>query len=120
MADKKKRCPRCKAKGTGPYARWVLNGRKQRYEPYLYFAHKTGKKIKWCYLGRPSGKQLSNREPPPRKALFNKEEKGCRRCSHLTSLEGRPSCSRLRGLLMPETFTQPCEGFKKKPSEERG
>lgn len=102
MGDKKKPCPRCGAKGTGPYARWVLNSRKQRYEPYLYFAHKARGKIDWCYLGKPSGKQLSNLEG-----------KSCRRCSHLTTLDNRAFCRLLQSFLMPETFSQPCDGFER-------
>ena len=57
--NNRKLCPRCQRPGSGPYARWVLNSIKKRYEPYYYFAHKHGKKIKWCYLGRPKP-ELSN------------------------------------------------------------
>lgn len=48
----KKLCPRCGQPGSGPYARWVRNSRGKRYEPYYYFAHRQGKKIKWCYIGK--------------------------------------------------------------------
>jgi len=54
---KKKLCPRCGAEGTGPYSRYVLNSRKRRYEPYKYFAHRVGGKIKWCYLGKQRGRE---------------------------------------------------------------
>ena len=51
------RCSVCGKHGSGPHARYVLNERKKRYEPYFYMAHylkKVGntKKVKWCYLGR--------------------------------------------------------------------
>lgn len=45
-------CPRCGHEGYGPYSRWVLNAKKQKYEPYFYFAHKHGKQISWCYIPR--------------------------------------------------------------------
>jgi len=102
----KKRCPRCKAEGSGPYARWVLNNRKQRYEPYSYFAHKDGKRIRWCYLGREYGKQLSNRDPSLRKSSSNPQRKGCRRCRHLTVLDDRPFCRHLQGFLAPSMKSQ--------------
>ena len=70
---KKKICPRCGAVGTGPYARWVLNGVKKRYQPFYYFAHKHGKKISWCYLGHL--KELSNTHEshlsPEEQAILN-------------------------------------------------
>lgn len=112
MGGKKKQCPRCGAKGTGPYARYVLNSRKQRYEPYLYFAHKARGKIHWCYLGRESGKQLSNRDPSSIKELSNRQNPSCRRCRHLTKLDARPFYRRLQSILMEEVLTQPCDGFK--------
>lgn len=120
MGDKKKRCPRCNAKGTGPYARWVLNSRKRRYESYVYFAHKARGKIKWCYLGRPSGKQLSNMGPSPGKALSNREGNGCRRCRYLTALDAQPFCTWHHSILMPETLNQPCVGFEEKTPGMRG
>lgn len=48
----RKLCPQCGQPGSGPYSRWVLNSRHKRYEPYQYFAHRQGRKIHWCYLGR--------------------------------------------------------------------
>jgi hypothetical protein len=66
----KKLCPKCGLEGSEPYKRWVLNSRKKCYEPYYYFAHKHGKGIGWCYLGR----------------LSNKSEEGhrCVDCANLT------------------------------------
>ncbi|MEM3618385.1 MAG: hypothetical protein QXK47_04850 [Candidatus Bathyarchaeia archaeon] len=52
MHRPKKVCPKCGAPGSGPYARWVLNAQKRRYEPYYYFAHKRAGAIHWCYLGK--------------------------------------------------------------------
>jgi hypothetical protein len=43
-------CPICNKKGTGLYPRYVLNGRKVRYEPYFYFRHVIDGKVKWCYV----------------------------------------------------------------------
>jgi len=53
----RKICPVCGQPGSGIYQRYVLNGAKDRYEPYLYFAHRVkvpgkGWTIKWCYIGR--------------------------------------------------------------------
>jgi hypothetical protein len=61
----KKLCPRCGLEGSGPYERWVKNSRHKRYEPYLYFAHRQCKKIKWCYIGKAKPEQepkLDNNE----------------------------------------------------------
>lgn len=47
-------CPRCGKPGSGLHARWVLNDRKQRFEPYFYVAHSRkgliGYYVKWCYV----------------------------------------------------------------------
>jgi hypothetical protein len=53
-----KKCPRCGKHGSGPYTRWVRNSQGKRYEPYLYFAHREGSRLKWCYLGK---KKLDNK-----------------------------------------------------------
>ena len=45
-------CPRCGVLGSGPHAKWVLNTRKVRYEPYYYMAHSVDRKVKWCYIPR--------------------------------------------------------------------
>ena len=48
-----KMCPRCGQPGSGPYERWVTNGRTdKKYEPYFYFAHHKDGKLTWCYLSR--------------------------------------------------------------------
>lgn len=65
----KKLCPRCGKPGSGPYSRWVRNGRGKRYEPYFYFAHREGGKLRWCYLGK--RKVLDNREQPLDSTLSN-------------------------------------------------
>ena len=90
---KRKICPRCGAPGSGPYARWVLNTRKQRYEPYYYFAHKSNGRLKWCYLGR---EKLSNT---------------CLNCSNLTS---ENFCTWQGSYIKQELLRQPfdCEGFQ--------
>jgi hypothetical protein len=61
-----KKCPRCGQPGSGPYSRWVRNSQGKRYEPYLYFAHREGSRVRWCYLGKAKldnkgGAQLSNK-----------------------------------------------------------
>jgi len=98
----KKICPRCQTEGSGPYPRWVKNSRKQRYEPFLYFAHKHGKKIKWCYLGRPKT-ELSN----------TLKEHECLNCASLT---GDDFCTWQNASIQKELLTQPfdCEGFQPK------
>ena len=66
-----KRCPKCGRPGSGPHSRYVLNSRKRRYGPYLYYAHHFDGKLKWCYLGRPkpqdelSNSEMNCRTPPP-------------------------------------------------------
>jgi hypothetical protein len=90
----KKLCPKCGLEGSGPYKRWVLNSRKTRYEPYYYFAHKHGKGIGWCYLGR-----LSNK---------SEEDHRCVDCANLTEDN-----------FCVWQLTQPfkCEGFQPKRQE---
>jgi hypothetical protein len=48
-------CPRCGEKGYGIFTKWVLNERKQRFEPYYYFAHREKDEYgharqTWCYI----------------------------------------------------------------------
>jgi len=97
----KKLCPKCHLEGSGPYARWVLNPIKKRYEPYYYFAHKSEGKIKWCYLGR----------------LSNKAEEG-HRCVDCANLTEDHFCVWQGAYIKNEellTQTFECEGFKPKP-----
>jgi hypothetical protein len=103
MRKAKKLCPKCGLEGSGPYKRWVLNSRKTRYEPYYYFAHKHGKGIGWCYLGR----------------LSNKSEEGhrCVDCSNLT--EDNFCVWQQAYIKKGELLNQPfkCEGFQSKRQE---
>jgi len=103
--NRKKICPRCQQMGTGPYARWVLNSVKKRYEPFLYFCHKTGKKIKWCYLGRPKP-ELSNTV----------------RCVECACLEKGFFCSWMGAFIEEQLLTKPfeCDGFRKKSEKVKG
>jgi hypothetical protein len=99
----KKLCPKCGLEGSGPYKRWVLNSRKTRYEPYYYFAHKHGKGIGWCYLGR-----LSNK---------SEEDHRCVDCANLT--EDNFCVWQQAYIKKRELLTQPfkCEGFQPKRQE---
>lgn len=94
--NKRKICPKCGLEGTGPYARWVLNSRKQRFEPYFYFSHKKSGKIRWCYLGR-----LSNMA----------------RCVDCSNLQADNFCTWQGAFIKKsELLTQPfdCEGYQPK------
>lgn len=57
----KSKCPVCGKEGYGPYVKKVYrklkNGQRKTYE-YEYFAHKTERGIKWCYIGRRRAKGL--------------------------------------------------------------
>ena len=71
----KKVCPRCGKPGTGPYERWVRNSRGKRYEPFQYFAHREGGRVRWCYLGK---KKLDNNQGDGASLLrTSKEQGGC-------------------------------------------
>jgi len=48
-------CPKCGNKGYGPYEKTIRKRLKDgtvREYKYLYFAHKTDKGMKWCYIGK--------------------------------------------------------------------
>jgi hypothetical protein len=104
----KKLCPKCHLEGSGPYARWVLNPLKKRYEPYYYFAHKREGKVKWCYLGR-----LSNKV-----AIIATESDSPHRCVDCANLTEGHFCVWHGAYIKKEellTQTFECEGFKPKP-----
>jgi hypothetical protein len=110
MRKPKKLCPKCGLEGSGPYARWVLNPIKKRYEPYYYFAHKREGKIKWCYLGR-----LSNKVPIIGTESDSPHPHRCVDCANLTQDN---FCIWQGAYIKKEellTQTFECEGFKPKP-----
>ena len=55
-------CPRCGKRGSKITARWVLNDRKHRYEPYYYVGHSVRVKglftVKWCYIPKKGAQAL--------------------------------------------------------------
>lgn len=44
-------CPRCGKPGSGIYVKTTGNARGGVYRKYRYFAHREGKRTRWCYLG---------------------------------------------------------------------
>ena len=57
-------CPLCGLPGSGFHPKWVLNDRKQRFEPYYFMAHsikKNGRKAtKWCYIRKARAIEIMN------------------------------------------------------------
>lgn len=101
--NNRKLCPKCGLPGTGPYPRWVLNNKKKRYEPFYYFAHKHGKQISWCYLGR-FPEKLDNLHMCIECACLGKDD----------FCEWQGAFIRKKELL---TQTFECEGFSQKPTK---
>lgn len=126
------RCPVCTHPGVGPYTRYVLNDRKQRFEPYYYFHHEPSDSAgkEWCYIPKKQARrlyqELSNQgeasqlkireklsSPAPRPiGKRSRRGKGCRGCRYLTVLDSQPFCSLLQSFVTPETLGQPYLGFE--------
>lgn len=55
-------CPRCGERGSRIVSRWVLNDRKQRFEPYYYVGHSSrnenGETVNWCYIKKKLAEEL--------------------------------------------------------------
>jgi len=100
LDNRRKVCPICGRPGSGPYARWVMNVRKKRFEPYYYFAHKHRGCIKWCYIPKKLVGEI----------LKLSNHKSCETCANYTLDGDRPYCTYLEGYLTTD-FSQDCEGY---------